>query len=246
MAWASVGLAGSTGNATANSTILTITLNGQAGSGANVSDVLVFTIAVQNASSNPNVDEGAVLSVSDNGTNTKNVWLKAREVTAQAAGAVGGQGGAVCSVWYTHVDTALTTGNTVSAIFGSSASRDAQAGIVWRFTNGSGNAMVADSTFVTAATSLLGTLDITTINQEHLRFRAIGAKTTITSLTTTSGWTTIGNARASATVALGALGEFRIVSAATAASAPQLSAATTQASILIAFREDTPMGQIVL
>ena len=244
MAWTSVGGVGSTGNATANSTSIAVTLTGVAGSGSNVNDLLVAVVAVDNASSVSNADEGAVLSVADSGSNS---WTKAREITV-GGGAV--QGGAVCSVWYSQTKTALTTSNTVTVTMGSSAQRDAKAMRVWRFTPSPGNTVrVADSTYLTAAAAQPGVMDLTSpvAGQEYLRFRAIASETTLTTaLTTSAGWTSIGTARASATGAMSYRGEWIISSATTLNSTGQYSAVPDHASIMVLFEESGPMGQTVL
>lgn len=244
MAWASVGLAGSTGNASNNNSNVVVTLTGQAGSGANVGDVLIACIGVNNFSSVSNADEGAVTSVTDNGTNTKNVWVKAREITANAA-TPASTTGTVCSVWYTHVDTALTTANTVTANFSNSAARDGATMLISRFT-ASGAVGVKDSTYLTQTSSAFGTIDQTETATEFLRFRAIAARTTLTALTTTAGWTSMGTTRSSATVNQAIFGEWLISSASTAASSPKISAAVVNANVYAVFEENRPMGQTVL
>jgi hypothetical protein len=238
MAWASVGVAASSGNVTANSTIQNLTLTGQAGSGANIGDVLVGFWCAQNASTVSGTDEAKILSVTDSAGNT---WNKVREVTAAAAGSAA-QGGTVCSLWYASIDRALTTSNVVTAIFGSSATNDAQCGRVWRFTR-SGTVKVQGSTFLIVTTSLAGTIDLTARDDsELLRFRATAANSTLSAFTTTAGWASAGIVRASNTTRNLVYAEFNIVSATTAASAPSITAATTQASIYALFEEHFPMG----
>lgn len=239
MAWSSIGLAGSTGNASNNQSSIVITLNGQAGSGSNVGDILILSIGVNNFSSVSNADEGAVTSVTDSGSN---LWVKAREITnGNAASTVG----TVCSVWYSRTHTALTTSNTVTANFSNNLARDGCTGIVRRFT-APGAVSVRDSTYLTNATSLLGTIDQTETATEFLRFRAVAARTTLTAMTTTSGWTTIGSTRSSATANQAIFGEFRITSASTASSAPSLTAAVANASIYAVFEEAPLLGQVIL
>lgn len=231
MAWASVGRAGSTGSASNNQSAQTITLNGQAGSGASTGDVLVYAIAVDNNSSVNNADEGAVTSVTDSSSNS---WIKIREITA---GGGASQAGATCSLWYTLVTKALTTSNTVVSNFSNNTARDNSAGIVWRFTNAGNEAIgVQDSTHIVIATSSNGSLDLNVPRGEYLRFRAVAAETTVTAFTTTAGWTTIGTTRASATGAMAVFGEFRIITGTTAASNPSISAAVDNASIFAALR----------
>jgi hypothetical protein len=232
MAWASVGLAGSTGNTVNNQTAITITLNGQAGSGGDVGDVLIGTFACDNASSVSDIDAGAVSGVADDALNT---WTKAIEIQNGGAAA---QAGAVVSLWYTKVENALTTVQTVVASLTSTATRDATAGRIWRFTN-AGTVNVSQSTFVTVATSLSGTLDLTEAATEFLRFRGVAAETTLTAFTTTSGWNSIGMSRSGATVGVevAAFGEYLITSATTAASACRIAAATDQASVYATFQE---------
>lgn len=242
MAWASVGLAGSTGNASNNQSSVAVTLTGQVGSGANVNDVLVLCVGVNNFSSVSNADEGAVTSVTDNGTNTRNVWVKAREITnGNSATTVG----TVCSMWYTRVDTALTTANVVTANLSNNTARDGVTALISRFTV-SGAVAVKDSTYLIATTSGFGTIDQTETATEFLRFRAVAARSTVTSMTTTAGWTSMGSTRASATVNQAIYGEWKISSASTDNSTPKISAAVQSASVYVVFEEQTPMGQIVL
>lgn len=231
MAWASIGRAGSTGNASNNTSSVGITLNGQAGSGGDVGDVLVLAFAVDNASSVNNADETAVTSVVDSASNN---WIKIREITA---GGGASQAGAVCSLWYTQVSAALSTANSVTINMSNNTARDAKAGIVWRFSNTTNAKIEAyDSTHIVIATSSNGNLDLATPRGEFLRFRAVAAETTVTSFTTTAGWTTIGTTRASATGAMAIFGEFRIITGTTAASNPSISAAADNASIMVALR----------
>lgn len=244
MAWGAGTLIGSTGNASANNTSVTATLNRVAGSAADLNDILVVTVGVNNFSSVSNADEGAVTSVTDNGTNSRNVWVKAREVTGNA-GTPASTTGTVCSVWYTRVHTALTTANTVTANFSNSAARDGATMLVNRFTV-SGSAQVKDSTYLTQTSSAFGSIDQTETATEFLRFRAIAARTTVTSMTTTSGWTSLGTTRASATVNQAIFGEFLITSASTAASSPKISASVVNANIYAVFEEYTPLGQVAL
>lgn len=239
MAWASVGLAGSTGNASNNQSTIAITLTGQAGSGANANDLLILCVGVNNFSSVSNADEGAVTSVTDNGTNTRNVWTKAREITnGNAASSVG----TVCSMWYTRVDTALTTANVVTANLSNNAVRDGVTGLISRFTV-QGGVSVRDSTYLTASTSGFGTIDQTESATEFLRFRATAARSTITSLTTTAGWTTMGTTRSSATANQAIYGEWIISSASTKNSSPSISAAAVSASVYVVFEEHNLMAQ---
>ncbi len=241
MSWSDLGRCGSTGNATANSTAIACTLNGAAGTGAAVGDLLICAVAVQNASSVGNADEGAVTAISDTGSNT---WVKIRERTANTGG-VGGQNGIVCSLWSANVLTAMATTAVANVTFGSSASRDGQAMIVWRFSRDpAASVRVVDSTHVVVSTSLCGTLDLPApTTTTHLRFRAVAAKSTLAAMTTTAGWTTIGTTRASAAVAVAVFGEFvaNTVSS-TQASAPAIATASTQASIYALFEENLLLG----
>jgi hypothetical protein len=238
MAWGASAIAGTVGSSAANSTAITVTLNTQVGVGALAGDVLVAAFGLHNFSSIGNADNGDVLSVADSGGNT---WIKAREVT-QGGGTPATTVGTVCSVWYTRTNNALTSANTVVATLGSSASRDSNCGIVYRFTNQGGTRVVA-STHLINATSLLGNIDQTLPAAEHLRVRAVAARTTLTAMTTTSGWTSMGAARGSAATPTQAIfGEYRIVNAATAASAPALTAAVQNAQVYVVFEENLLMG----
>jgi hypothetical protein len=233
MAWASVGRGGSIGEVT-NEAALDVVLNGVVGSGASVGELLVFAVAVDNASSVNNADNGDVTGVADSGG--VNIWTKIRERTVGGGAA---QAGATMSLWYSDITSALTTTAVVSATFNSAAASDGTAGIVWRFSK-TGNTAVIDSTHVVIATSSNGALDLTAPDApEYLRFRAVAAESTVTGFTTTSGWTTIGTTRASATIPMAVFGEFRIVSAATAASNCSISAAADNVSIYALFEEQT-------
>jgi hypothetical protein len=238
MAWAAVAVAGTVGSSVANSTAITVTLNTQAGVGAAAGDFLVAGFGLHNFSSVSNADNGDVLSVADSGSNT---WVKAREVThggATPATTVG----TVCSVWYTRARAALTTSNTVVATLGSSASRDSNCGIVYRFT-APGGARVANTTHLIIATSSAGSIDQAQTATEFLRVRVMAARTTLTAMTTTAGWTSIGTARGSAATPTQAIfGEYLITAASTAASSPALTAAGIKASVYVVFEEDTLMG----
>lgn len=238
MTWASVGRAGSTGSAGNNQANITVTLNGQAGAGAAVSDLLVMTVSVDNASSVNNADNGDVTGVTDS---SSNLWIKVRERTAGGAAA---QAGATCSMWYTHVTQALSTANTVVATFNNAATSDATAAIVWRFTHSAtASVRLVDSTHVVIATSSNGALDLTAPSATgHLRIRTVAAESTVTAFTTTAGWTTIGTTRASATGAMSAFGEFLITSNATAASNCSISAAADNVSVMALFEENELMG----
>jgi hypothetical protein len=245
MAWASVGSVGTTGNATANSTIVTVTLTGQVGSGANAGDVLIANVALRSGSSVSGVDEGRVLSVADSGGN---VWQKVGERTACNAGLASTQG-VLCSMWWSHINAPLTTVNTVSATLGSSTVNDNVAMRVWRFTHGQGSVRVANSTFITTTSSACGAIDQTQDGTEFLRFRAIGAKTTILTLTTSAGWTAVTGSRSQANSNPAALGEFIISSASTIDSAPSVAGGTTatfSASIYAVFEDCQLMGGGVL
>jgi hypothetical protein len=242
MAWAASALAGTLGSSVANSTAIAVPLNTVVGTGAVAGDFLLAGFATHNFSSVSNADNGDILSVADSVGNT---WTKAREVThggATPATTVG----TVCSVWYTRTNVTLSTTATVTATLGSSASRDVRCGLVYRFTN-TGGAHVANSTHLITATSLLGTIDQAQTATEFLRVRVVAARTTLTAMTTTSGWTSLGAVRGSAATPTQALfGEYRIVTASTANSAPSLTAAVVNASIYVVFEEDTLMGDGIL
>jgi hypothetical protein len=231
MAWASVGRGGSIGEVT-NEAALDVVLNGQVGSGAAVGELLVFAVAVDNASSIDNADNGDVTGVADDGG--INTWIKVREITRGGGAA---QAGATMSLWYSDITSALSSSAVVSASFANAGASDGTAGIVWRFSK-TGNAAVIASTHVVIATSSNGTLDLTAPTAtEFLRFRAVAAESTVTGFTTTSGWTTIGTTRASATIAMSVFGEYLISSNTTAASNCSISAAADNVSVYALFEE---------
>jgi hypothetical protein len=244
MGWASVGRAGSTGNSALNSSSITCTLNGQEGSGANVADFLVCNIGVMRGTTVGNTDAGAVLGVADSKSNT---WVKVRE--RQSSGATVAAG-VVGSLWCCDVSAALTTTDTVTATFGSTATRDQQAAIVWRFSK-SGAVVTNNSTHnVGLASSVLGTLDLTQNGTEFLRLRACSVRvvtTTAHSFSTTAGWTSIGTTESASSIAVLACGEFLITTASTVASAPTIVGSTVSGFVTIYanFEENTLMGDSI-
>jgi hypothetical protein len=234
MAWASVGRAGSTGNATANATTMGITLNGQVGSGADVNDLLVCVFAMGSSTTTASVTT-RVTAITDTASNP---WLKAQEYLGPSASSLN----MVCSIWYTNVERPLTTTDTVTIVH---STRAGQAGIVWRFTHGQGSVRCRESTYTaTNGSSNPGSLDISGPASDLLRVRGVGARTTLAAMTTTAGWTAIGTTRASATVTGAVFGEFRITSATTAASNPVLPGHSTQsaASVYTVFEDCQLMG----
>jgi hypothetical protein len=243
MAWASVGLAGSTANATLNSSIITVTLNGQAGSGGNISDLLVFNIGTMRATTVGNVDAGAVLGVADSKANT---WVKSREIQSSGATVAAGN---LCSLWYCNVEKALTTADTVSCTLSSTADRDLNAGIVWRFSK-SGAAVKSNSTYSVGLTSsALGARDLAENGSEFLRVRAcqVRIRSSIAhSFSTTAGWSAMGTAESPTTLAVFSCGEYLITSDTTAASNPIIvGTLTASATIYADFEESTLMGDSI-
>lgn len=247
MAWSSVGQAGSAVSGGNNQASIAVTLNTQAGSGAAIGDLLVLTVAVDNASSSDG-DEGAVTGVVDSGG--VNVWSKAAEF---CNGQGASQAGATCSIWYAPITSALTTAATVTASFSNNTARDATAANVWRFTASTGTPAVAATTWLAADAAQPGSIDISAPvpGTSYIRFRGIASESTLTTaLTTTAGWTTIGTGRASATAAMSYRGEFVISTATTQASNPTFSATPDHASVYALFVENAApekiMGQMVL
>jgi hypothetical protein len=236
MAWQSVGVAGSTGITTANQTTARIILNRQAGSGADFGDVLVGIFATHNGTTANNVDVSAVSGVADTRLNT---WAKVREV--QAGGVV--QSAALCSLWYTRADVAMTTTDSVVVSFTSATQRDASAHLIWRFKT-SGAMRVSQSTFLAVVnSSVAGSLDLSENGTEFLRFRGVGSDSTVTTFTTTAGWDSAGMVRVSGTNPMAAYGEFLVSTASTAASNPSLATSThNQASVYATFEEINLMG----
>jgi hypothetical protein len=241
MAFAAVGVGGSTGASGLNNSSVVLTLNGQAGSGAALDELCVLTVGVHNFSSVSNADEGAVTGVVDDGTNTRNVWTKAREITNGNAASTAGM---VCSVWYARINTPLTTANTLTASLSQSAARDSKTACMYRFT-APGAVKVFDSTYVTVVSSVISSFDLAGPSNGHLRFRALAARSTFTSLTPTATWSTVpSKVSGSASVQNGLHGEFLITSATTANSAPLLNTTITkiQASVYVIFEEDQLLG----
>jgi hypothetical protein len=241
VAFVSVGRAASTGNATANSSTMTVTLNGQVGSGGDATDLLIFSIGSLNASTLAGInDETAVLSVTDS---QGNLWEKARASLSTSA-TVGG--GVICDVWFTNVEKPLSTVDTAVVTFSSPAARDHNVGIMWRFTKSGASVRPANSTYLQSASSLVGSMDLTQDGTEFLRFRGISCRTTLQTFTTTAGWTTIGTTRSSATAGLVMCGEFNITTATTIASNPSKAGTVSKtASVLVSFEETALMGDSI-
>lgn len=238
MAWASVGRAGSTGGASLPTTqsFITITLNGQAGTGANVGDVLVVANSINMDSSVAIGSE--LISIIDSASNN---YIRANKTETVNAAQVAD---VVNYVYYAHIEKALTTSNTLTINYSNNPSVQGHATVVWRFSKGAGSSVrLYDTTFNTvSSSSVAGTLDIAGPATETLRLRTIAAFTTLTSITTSAGWTSIGTTRGGANLEPAVYGEFRIVSASTAASSLTNASSNAKASVYAIFEENSLTG----
>ncbi len=203
-----------------------------------VGDFCVLIIAVDN-NQTTNGDEGAVSGVVDStGANT---WSKAAEF-CNGRGAA--QGGTTCSVWYTTLAAALSSGvHTITASFTNATSRDASAMIAYYWTMGAGSTASLEGTPATEATTATdpGSLNVTTANIECLRVRAISGETNAaTGLTVTGGgWATMGGNQTGsggATANQAVRGEYIISTGTGSASNPTWTAVDC-ASVYVAFKE---------
>lgn len=242
MTWASKGTLGANGSATDNQATVALTT---ATTNVAIGEVIVVAIAVDNNAAPPSPDAGdaAVTSVTDS---AGNVYTLARNFSSRLAA----QAGASISVFYSKATATLNTGGTITATFATAANADATAISAWCYTIASGATVgVAGTSFESTTAADPGSLDVTTANGPHLRFRAIAMEVgTATALTVTAGgWTNInagGSSASGSTIEIIIRGEWRIVTGTSAASDPSVAAITVDtASVYIAFVEVMALAQ---
>lgn len=242
MTFASVGSLGTVGSSALNQTSLVLTTTATLEAG----NVGVVLIAVDN---NQTTDgfEGAVSGVQDS---AGNIWQRpdAGGVNGEYTNGQGtAQTGIVCSVWFVKAGAQLNSGGTITVSFTNTNVRDASAASAWEFTVTAGAIVIADAVAVLAedATSNPGSLNVTTVNAECLRIRAVAEENNGLTMTATAGWTKFTDTQSQsggASVSKVAIhGEFRISTGTGDASDPSgLAVAADLASVYVALREISP------
>lgn len=193
MAFGSIGSLGTRGLKSANmsSFALTTTATAAAGSG-----VFVF-VAVDNAGTTNNTDEGAVSSFTDSAGG--NTWSKIAENTVTSGST---EDGSVVSLWYSLLTNGISSGGTITASFTNNTLRDAAAIIAWNFSIAAGSTLAIEGTPNRAADqggTASGTgMDVTTSNIECLRIHACAIQdNAFTFGTPTTGWSVTGTVASS-------------------------------------------------
>jgi hypothetical protein len=164
----------------------------------------------------------------------------------QIANAVAAQGGASCSIWYGVATSALASGGTIRATFGSGTLVDASGLTARKWTIAAGNLVQIEGTpgqLVNNTGADPGSLNVTTANIECLRVRGIASQVgNNTNLTPTASWTAWANGNSATTGTTGeicARAESRIFTGTGAASDPTYVSAI-YASAYVAFKEVLP------
>lgn len=236
MAWSFIGGLGTVGS-TATTTTMTITTT-IAGAANNV----VFVVAAIVNPTSTNTTTSIVSGVSDSAGNH---WVKAREFQA-GGGAVAS--GAICSMWYSHLHNALSSGGTISVTHNNAAASTRRACAAVAFSIGAGASVrVFDSTFINASSAQSPlSLDVAIpTTTEMLRFRAVASESSLTTaLTTTAGWSNLGVVNSG--LAMSIRGEVLITAATTAVSNPTFTSTATDASVYAVFEESALMPAIML
>jgi hypothetical protein len=230
MAFGSVGTLGG-GGFKATQTSMTLTLAAAAEAG----NLVVLVIALDNATND--AAGSIVTSVTDSGGNG---WDRGHESTTGGSAAAG----ASTSVWFCNVRTTIASSGTITCNF---SSRGAGGITAWEFTKAAGTiaALVGRASDTGAASAGLSTsLNVTTPNEAHLRFRA-GAleEEAVTTGTKTAAFTAlIGVTGTSGTGGLATSnvicrGEYLISTSTGQASAPTGLPTCDWASVYIALKE---------
>ena len=221
---------GTASSKAANQTSLQLTTNANCFAG----DAIVINVGVDNQQTTDG-DEGAIAGVADSEGND---WEKGHEHTNGQGTA---QTGITDGVWFCNLKNDLPSGSLITVSFSNNTSRDASAASADRFTVAAGYklAKVGVNQLSNDAANP-GSLNVTTENAAHLRYRGIAGETSATgALTPTSGWTAIAGAQTSggsSDTNVGVRGEFLIYTGTNAASAPTLGPAD-HASVYVAFKE---------
>lgn len=232
MSWTSVGGAG-TGASSGNNQASLAVSGGGPGSPP-VGDVLVVLLAVDNAVAADGADD-CISSITDA---AGNVWQRAGSFS-NAQGAA--QAGATIDVWWCQITTEYPISPSFTLNFNNATVRDASAATAWQFRPALGAGVKLRATATLADDGVdPSSLNVTTLDAEMLRIRAIAGETSSNiSLTVTNGWTALTPVRSGAGTSATEMtvrGEFIISSGTGAASDPSYSSAD-QASLYIVLQE---------
>ena len=233
MAFVDAGGMGAVGSATDNQTSLVLTTV----AGAAISNLVVAIIGVDNRTPT----SGASTDISAVSDSAGNTWVKAHEWSG--GGSI--QGTATVAIWYTQVTSTMPSGGTITATFTDSATSDASAISVRKFTVGAGKGIAIDGapggangTNVDPASQ-----DVTTNLVPHLRVRGIASEVgSSTALTPTAAWTVFASAQSATTgttTEISVRGEFRIVTGSINVASNPTFVAADYASVYVCFKETT-------
>jgi len=237
--WFSIGSLGSISSNSADQSSIVL----QAGAVAEVGNVVVVLIAVDNAATSDG-DEGAITGVTDAAGNT---WVEIGEFTNANAAP---QAGATISAWYSLISTQIALNSLITATFSNPSSRDASALTAWEFgRRNSGAVTVAAVTTLANDNSDPGSMNLSLGAGEHLWVRAqahegplsdVWIKTIPYDGIFDKQGTTGGLAASNMTVAA----EFRIFQGASNPSDPSWTAAADEAGMLFALKLSANLAPI--
>lgn len=239
MAFTDLGSLGATGSTANNQGSLALTT----AAACAVGELVVVVVAVDNPG---NGGDGGVSAVQNSGT--ANTWTKA----IQIQNAVAAQGGASCSIWYTVVTTAISSGATITATFQDANASDASGLTARHFSMAAGNTVAIEGTPGTLLGNTAadpGSLNVTTANIACLRIRGIASQVgNNTSLTPTSTWTAWANGNSATT---GTTGEMcaraeSLISTATGAASDPTYVSAIYASAYVAFKETVQVTNVTV
>jgi hypothetical protein len=237
--WFSIGSLGSISSNSADQSSIVL----QTGAIAEVSNVVVLLIAVDNAATTDG-DEGAITGVSDAAGNN---WVEIGEFcNANAAP----QAGATIAAWYSLITTQIPLNALITVGFSNPASRDASALTAWEFgRRNSGAVTVAAVTTLSNDTSDPGLMNLALGAGEHLWVRAqahegplsdVWIKTIQYDGIFDKQGTTGGTATSNMTVAA----EFRVFQGGSNPSDPSWTAAADEAGMLFALKLSASLAPI--
>ncbi len=179
MAFASVGIIGTSQSSTADqsSFVMTTTNTLEAG------NLGVICIGCDNNQTTDG-DEGAVTGVVDSAGNT---WSKAHEHTNGQGAA---KAGATVGMWYVVAGAQLTGGGTITVSLSNNTSRDKTCATAFEYTIGAGKTVQVEATNQLATDgAAMGDLDAVTANIECLRIHAVCSEDTGASIMSPTGFT---------------------------------------------------------
>ena len=191
MPFADLGSLGATGSTNNNQTTLDLTTAAAVATG----NLVVVVVAADNIANggDDNATSGVTLGVGGP------AFTKGRQI----ANAVAAQAGASVSIWYLVAPSALASGGTIRASFGSGTLVDASGMTARVFSMAAGFTVAVEGTpgtLVSDAGADPGSLNVTTANVPCLRIRGIASQVgNNTNLTPTSTWTAWANGNSATT-----------------------------------------------